>query len=1410
MSDKYEYVGNIPNPYDPNFSYEITQRENSIVEPIGGFLPGENVVNNFASIDCHNTLVYCNADVSSKNYISQCQVCDTIGGGVCLEASHLSKFNTLMNSFTINNNNNSHTEDINIDYFLNNDDTTVTNKTSIEGKIGICVPKARKSDELNSKINHYTTDIVVGVIGDYDHVNDDNGLRIEQTVVTKTTTCKDDRIVRKNIQLVRADPLAASFMNCDDILLCGGEGVGYPIHPLKNTLVQCVDDINFDIVGEAELLRCGCAEGYITIKDPITNLPTCQKGGGRRQGLACPVTVTDGVTGTVRCVCNPATQVSLFEVVDSITKGGLSTDYSIDMVQGLSVFKDEILEGMDTCIPKPGVDPKVSAFGYSFAVHVFYDDTENGNDSSFRLEDNNGGHLMTGGLVRRGGVTSGGDWVSVIETECVTNDSSSSSLPTAASNSNKNQYEQRASYSIGGVSPFLGTGGVPAHIWGGDLWNDNNIIVGSVPNKDYDTIHPNGSLKMVPPSTTGIPGVGVSLEHAVGMIASAGRYYPGGVYKRGGELSTKNCDINRESCFLQKVTNMDRDNPLTQMMSTNDPGVCAAAFVVPFFHDKCYTDYENDPSSARLPREAPTQRLGGLTGHSHSRPTAWAIGYTPIERLFRYFCSTQKKNLAFPDNIISMFPHMIQNNISEDNWQHLFDSQFSEARVDLLGGLFIQPTTVCGSGTSSLNTKWTEEMISVNLPCLVDHYKIDDGRARAVDESATNREVKIKYTKYPTAQNLVANQTSLYTGFSLPGGKDNSGFSNNQIGPHHQTYSFTDTSVFGAENVIWNNTGFSTLALPQDIPVATLPEELRFSKRNDSFGLSKTSLTDFQNKYAKFEDELVDLSLAEKDNIYNPPALRDDVVDFPSKYINNWIPGRRDGLVPSLNLAESFFRMRPFCSRYFFTNKPAILFKDWGSNPHTSGDLFQGIASAPCSKYELGGYAGYPSSGSLNQYVTLLSPRSFGHGNTVHANNDLNEMNLLRMVIKLPSQNKDVYTYLMEEAAKQKCKCLTDIYCPEKENGKRKEVAATPSRGNRFSPYLFCRSTPRHHLPLMYALLRIQNRDPSVTDAITKEDRFNILQNIKTKNYELPVAANRFTATRNNSAFTQFFAREPIVPYDYVAPLSSISFPRPLDYHSDTILQRDDWEYNVLQGEPQYLMIKDANGKFIHERLIDFYESSCRVSPNTICADTFSAWHEGPKGIVAMYGTPVMGNIKTSNNDHTVEGTRRETSPLPMRMIHTYNINTPYMGGFECGQTPAEGMLTRGIEAWYHPFTKSPLGDNVTTTLEGIRARTQEPFERLAVRGFREVHQSLLIKYSLLSHYGVDGLISFAYTDKEARNPISMTNGSARYPFACQSDRVPFPLTMQMTMQTRALLDMNVNKQISNKLEFEERNYIIH
>jgi len=1454
MSDIYEYIGDVPNPYDSKFSYEETlaQKRNNF-EPIigGGFLPGgsnsnhHRVDNNaLSSIDCHDTLVYCNPDPSSENFIAQCQVCNTIGGGICLEASHLPGILTSPKNTTIR--------------------EVIDTSTAAAEKVGLCVPKGRRDHEFKHYINRYTTDIVVGVIGDYNHIHDDNGLPVEQTIVTKTTSCKDDRIVRKNTHYVRADPLAASFMNCDEIVLCGGEGVGYPLHPLKKTFVRSVDDIDFDIIAEANLLTCGCAEGYTEIRDETTHhLPTCQKGGGggwRRpgqRGLAaavCPVAYIDGITGIVRCVCNPATQVSLFEVVDSVTRGGLTTDYDMDTVQALTVFKDELLDGLDACLPKPGVDPRVSAFGYGFAAHVFYDD-DNDEASSFRLGDNMGGHLMTGGLVRRGGVTSGGDWLSAVDDD--------------RENENK-----RASYSIGGISPFLGTGGVPAHIWGGDVWNDNNIIVGSSPDKDRIAIvHPNGSLKMVPPSTTGIPGVGVSLEHAVGLVASAGRYYPGGVYRRGGELSTKDCGVNRESCFLEKVTDMDKNNPLTQMMSTNDPGVCASAFIVPFFHDKCRTDYEKNPEAARLPREAPTQRLKGLTGHYHSRPLAMAMGYTPIERLFRYFCSTctRRKNLAFPDKFISMFPHMIQGNVStEDDWQRLFSStgqregDNNEFSVDLLGGLFIQPTTVSGSGTSSLNTKWTEEMISTNLPCLIDHYEIDDGRAYSVGVDHDDENSKVKYVRYPTAQNLVANQTGQYTGFSLTGGKENSGYSHTRESP----YCFVDAAVFGAENVIWNNAGFTTLALPQDVPVAILPEEMRFSRRNDSFGLTKASLADFKNKYARFEGELFDLSLGANDNVYNPPALkkkkkRDEtssssaaavpsksindwfpfehelfdltlrtsndllnknneekkkkattvttgtiVDDFPSKYINDdWVPGRADGLVPSLTLTESFFRMRPLCSRYLFSNKPAVLFQDWGSNPHTSGDLFQGIASAPCSKYELGGYMSYPSSGSLNQYVTILSPRSFGEFG--HIDDDsLTESKLLEAIKALSESNpKDTQSYLMAVAANQKCNCLTDIFCSTNNNNNNNDtgvVAATPSRGNRFAPYLFCRSTPKHHLPLMYALMRLENRDPFIVEAITKGGVFNLLQNKFTANRALPVAANRFTATRNNAAFTRFFAREPIVPYDRVTPLSTdpSSSSLPVDYHDDAILSRDDFEYNVPVGKPQYLLFRNTNGHLRYKRIVDFYESSCRVSPNTICSDTFSAWHEGPGGIVAMYGTPVMGNPRTM--------TTTTAKNFPMRMIHTYNINTPHMSGFQCGQTPAEGMLTRGVEAWYHPFTKPPLGDNVTTTLEGIRARTEEPFERLAVRGFRKVDKSLLTKYSLLSHYGIDGLVSFAYADREARRPTSMASGSARYPFACQSDRVPFPLTMHMTIQTRALRDMNVNNQTSYKLEFEERNSILH
>nr|BDT62833.1 MAG: wsv209-like protein [Metapenaeus joyneri majanivirus] len=1422
-----EYTDVIPNPFDVNYSFlsnaaitttaagATTTTTTTTNTTLTGFFPSGEIQHDFASIDCHSNVVFC--DPTNNLESPQCHKCNTIGGGICLDASHLS------------------------DKLLPSD---IKSSNIKKKNIGVCVPKsAGIQEDLEDTINHFTTDIVLGIVGDYTHINEDNNQPIEQMYITRKTICKDDRIVRKNSQMIKTNPLAEGFMNCDEIVMCGGEDMGYPIHPYTKKIINHIDDIDFDIIQEANLLSCGCADGYEMVQDPVSNLSTCKKGERRgKKGLSCPVTLRDYDTGTIRCVCNPATQVNLYEIVESIEKGGLSTDYSTDMVLALTAFQNELLEGADACIPKPGVDPRVSAFGYSFAAHVFYDSYEDVNQ--FRLENNKGGHLMTGGLVRRSGVTSGGKWVSVIENY---------------NDDDNNNNKKEASYSIGGISPFLGTGSVPAHIWGGDVFNNNNIIVSNHTDKNKTTvIHPNASLKMVPPSTTGIPGIGVTLEHAVGMIVSAGRYYPQGVYRRGGQLANKGCGINKESCFLSEVQNMDKDNPLTQMMSTNDPGTCAAAFIVPFFHDKCQTGYEKYPFNARIPKEANTQRLGGWTGHYHVRPIALAMGYTPLERLFRFYCSTQKFNLEFPNKVPSMFPHMIptKNFSSLDimQWQHLFDSK-KFGTVDLLGGLFIQPTTVKGPESSSLNTKWAEEMISTNLPCLIDHYEIDDGRALSRNEQQSKKKNNNVYTRYPTASNIVANQTSIYSGYSLPG---RNGLTINQSDSSSlSSLSFLQSVIFGAENMIWNDPGFTPLALPQDIPVATLPEEIRYSRRNDCFGLSKSSLADFKNKYANFENEPFELSLAKNENVYNPPVLRSEVVNgFPTKYINNWIPGRADGIVPSLNLAEAFFKMRPFCSRYFFTNKPNMLKRDWGSNPHTSGDLFQGMASAPCSKYEMGGYLTYPSSGSLTQYITLLSPRSFDTGpyGAAHTNNTTSSttttadnntpQNLLNKLKKATNEDSAL---LIMEASRENCDCLTDIICTsnkQSEEEEEKRIAATPSRGNRFASYLFCRSTPKHYLPLMYSLLRLQNKDPKITLAISEKKtttNFNVLQNIKSIDWDLPVAPNRFAAVRTNAPFTRFFAREPIIPYSSIVSLSSLPStittnksggnnnnsssssthsPLPIDYHDDAIIERDDWQYNVRIGKPAYLLATDEQGQLIHKRLIDFYESSCRISPNMICSDTFSAWHEGPRGIVSMYGTPIMGDLNPKEEDDNNNKKKKKTMirPSPMRMIHSYAINTPYMGGFECGQTPAEGMLTRGLEMWYHPFLKPPLSagntdHNVTTTLEGIRAKSQEPFERLAVRGFREIDWLDLIKYSLLSHYGIDGLVSFAYTDRNATNnttPIRMTNGSARYPFACQSDRVPFPLTMQMTIQMRALLDMGVNKELVFKhVNLEEQNQII-
>ena len=139
-------------------------------------------------------------------------------------------------------------------------------------------------------------------------------------------------------------------------------------------------------------------------------------------------------------------------------------------------------------------------------------------------------------------------------------------------------------------------------------------------------------------------------------------------------------------------------------------------------------------------------------------------------------------------------------------------------------------------------------------------------------------------------------------------------------------------------------------------------------------------------------------------------------------------------------------------------------------------------------------------------------------------------------------------------------------------------------------------------------------------------------------------------------------------------------------------------------------------------------------------------------------------------------------------------INTPYHGGFECGQTAAQAANARGVEISYADFMKPSLAATTTTTtsLEGVRIKAPEPFDNLATRNFLTLDAFSLKKFAHHHHYGYDGLMSRSYFDRKRTEKVPCGDLKNRFPFVCQSDRGPFPPKRDGTIQPLALVDMGV------------------
>lgn len=1332
----------------------------------------------YASVDCYTRIQPCRPDADGGD--DQCSICRSLGGGECVSAS----------------------------------DADVGS--------GICVPRNATVDYAvnRSEINPWTTTVAAALVT----------LADGSVVVTKSTDCIDPSLVRKDPVHESEYPEEVGLMNCDYVVACGGEGVGYPVHPTAERLVASADDIDFDVRTLASRdASCLCEPGYVQVRDSGSGRPSCaesEEGGilARIPDLGCPVTFDTGLT--TGCLCDPATQLRLAEVVSEKPER-VETDYGVEFLDAAKGLMEALVQSgrpvRDACVPRPGVDDRVAALGYAYAPHLF--------GRSRELTAFNGGHLMTGGLVRRGAVTRDGEWWSRID---------------SSSGAGDDGRDRAAllSESLGGVTPYVGTGSIAAHEWGGHHLNDNNLT-GPGGGPDF-TAHPNAVLRVVPPPASGIPGRGEdSMDHAVGLVASQGRVYPLGVHGRvnydsrraSGSADPRGAADGSDSTYLgpkdADPDNLAHESPLGRARATHDSGICATAFVVP---------------AARQP--PPGDSEDPMLPLVHERPFARAAGFTPLVRVFRTACALLLDEGAA--GLPSLFPglHGDDTGMGPEEARRRLDVLGSDG----LGALLVQPVTIGESGgaKSSLFARFGEEMLAANSPRLVDHYLVGPGSRRSWGED----EARELFALPPTADRIVSNETSFFSGLGLPSGSSGAGVDRGD--------DFFASAVLSADSTVLN--GFTPVARPQTLPVSTPPEwlwhEPRGPARTDAAASSAGVLAGLRNRYAdttsrRFTGHLTtghDDYYNER-NTYNPPKpafwredkhvekeLRSVVrplatigipmlapIDLALTYDTHahtstgtahavvplkfhaydalWQQSVVDSgefpriVPPSMAMLESSYRLRTLASEAFFRADAVSPRQrsDWALGTHTAGHYLAGLFSPPSLAEETGQANCYPCTGALPQYVTLLVPRTRGPGS--HATAD--DEDIARAV-----ESEGALDALAALAAREKCNCTTDVFCMttnHHQNEFGNTVAAVPSRGNRHTPFLLSSSLPKNDPEHAAAVLMAQAGDVGVLGEVGRTGRVKapLVETARRGWHEdtvFPLAANRWRALRTNVAWTPGSARPVVRAREQLVDGESavLDLDRTntkgmgggrLDLPGPEELDRDDAGYvsEPARSEARDFVARARVPGSTGRRQLDFFESSCGTVPSTFGTGTFNPWAEGAGDVVVLYGTPLFsrpdatsalydGALALDGSDGEPPAKKRPVRPRNriMRKVHVMAVNAPTMNGFASGQTAAEAALTRGRELWYAPYVKPALDPAATTSMEGIRSKAAEPFDGLALRDFATLDSPTLAKFCHHHHYGLDGLISF----------------ENRHPFSCPSDRRPFPPTREGKIQPCALAEM--------------------
>lgn len=1449
------------------------------VRTVSSLLPGD-VKDRYNTFDCHKRALKCTVGDDFT-----CIACKTLGGGICTKAS----------------------QELKIEKGWDENDSSIGVCLAFDYGIGSAIEA--------ETVNPFTTteEAFIEVFND------------GSDYIAMRRGCIDDTLVRKDPSI---DPKLEGIVGCTDVVMCGEKGS--PIHPVTGQLIIDVDDIDFDISQMAPTMDCLCDVGYESVKNDLTGVPSCEKRAtvvlwqeDSKASYGCPVRFSIGGVEE-GCLSDPALHVrasSLDATLDTLAlqKGGV--DYGYDYMVSLKRLKHALDKSgvADACLPRPGVDPRVAAIGYSYAVHLFSAVPE--------LTAFKGGHLVTGGLLRRSAMTENGTWHSWIE--------------------NVEEGKHVTSESLGGVIPYVGTGSVAAHVTNGDDLSTNGLT--GPGGYAVLNVHPNASMRVVPMPWSTIPGVGKdSMDHAVGMVASQGRVYPYGVHERM-QYNSSIVQPNQRGATEEKESSYltENDSPLKLDRECHDSGICSMAFVVPRKEGKpppFYNPFTEDPaalSAFKLPMK--TTR-GNLIMRKK-------VGHTPLERIFDVSLD------AITDlsgETLMTIPgtqnQLITRNDSPSLWDArvLARSAFGKRMYNVTGddadtlalklmlyeykgygGFMIQPVTTKlakNGGKSSMFARFAEDILSENSPKIIDHYKTHVLNGVKVDESDLEL-----FPKLPVASRIASNESSFFSGRGLGNGLNNTGMTETESNtPPNAKPDVLLGAVLSGDSVLMNGDS-SKITRPLNVPCSVFPETLWHERRSPSRSSgdagSVTVLKRVRNafwritgrEFSSFVNADVGIDSYEGnentycptkpffskqslfpswfqtinsalslvipdglnvDDIYESIAPEADFSDYvgslllisPAKFSGTDRYWQQSSIAPEdtgiamlptpMPLLEALLRVRTFSSENFIRSDivSRLTRADWAETTHSAGNYMMGHHSPPSLKEETGKTYGYPCSGALSQFMTLLVPRVLADESqqTLGAHSTYTKNTMSSLVDSYTSASLTIpflspFDMLSTEIENEACNCTCDVFCPRLNAGGRDgPVAGVPSRCNRNAQFLLSCTLPKNDVSLSYALLMAQAGDKRMSEALEQAaiDRNGHQPNLDHitgqagwhSSTTVPFAPNRWRAARSNRGFTPYSSRLEDTPATFLnrTNLWEPTFDRtvntmgPGDHNADmpepTVYNKDDMDglaQESLGDKILNRMYEDASGTDLNSakarRKLDFFENATGTAPSTFNVGMFNPHVEGSRDVVVLYGTPIMTDpfvwwaVKNregrSSPASTATGTdpstpssvaaiiydkiRQDHDKMLMRRIFMMPVSVSSFEGFACGLTAAEATCTRGKEIWYKNKTKPPMNRAIKTSREGISSKAPEPFDSLSVYLFPLVNKQKLQKYANHHHFGYDGLLSIKYADRLKQNQLYI--GSAdfyddlyAFPFACQSDRRPWPLTKEGYTSRAALVDMGV------------------